>query len=154
MITDAYLAGLFDGEGHIGCAVQRKLNGQGRNVNLRVVIAMGQSALPLLMEINAQYGGRLCTSRRVSGQMMHYLQWQNKVDMISVLSKLEPYLRVKKEQALLGVYWAEMLIVDELAKDMFIAALKGMKSNMMLTADATIKRIQEHLSDKKVVPIR
>jgi hypothetical protein len=151
MMTDQYFAGLFDGEGCIGTSVDRRVRQgwQSYNVQPRASLGMAHSALPLLMEINAQYGGRLAEHKRnlpnSTIQRVSYISWDGKDKVIGILSVLLPNLKLKREQAELALWWAEMAIVDRTAKDMFIADMKAMKGNMLLTAAVSIKRIQDHL---------
>jgi hypothetical protein len=108
------------------------------------------------MQIQAQYGGNLSTYtiKKANTRPAAHIKWQSREMIISVLTKIEPYLVLKKEQAKMAMWWAETAIVDPIAKDMFLADLKAMKGNMLLTADASIERIREFIQSDNVVAIR
>jgi LAGLIDADG endonuclease len=161
-MTPEYLAGLFDGEGCITISLQRCSHGyKCFNVQPVVVIGMAHSALPIIMEINAQYGGTLRLHKRNPGcQDITYIKWTNKYDIATILTTLLPYLKLKREQAKLVLWWVNSVDKSDTgrygmveAKDIFIADLKAMKKNMLLSAESSINRIEDCFVRKNVVSI-
>lgn len=168
MMSDQYFAGLFDGEGSIGARMHWvRPNGKYSYHRLQINLSIGQAhaTLPLLMSIQAQYGGRMYTQkkREVSYQDQSRIIWSALNDMKSILCKIEPHLIGKREQAKLALWWLKNIYHDDIhddeeaARNTFIADLQAMKKNMLLTADSSIIEISKHLGHKMtntVVAIR
>jgi len=91
ILSDEYLAGLFDGE---GCVVTG-LHGKG--MRARVAICMG-NAEDLFLQIQSQFGGSVRQDKR------GYWHWQaSSQKAVSFLRAIEPFLLVKRNQALLAI---------------------------------------------------
>lgn len=155
MITDQYFAGLFDGEGCISLNIQKSR--AAFNAPPRLYIGLTNMAAPLLMEISAKYNGNLRYRPKAN---MVYIQWASASVIETVLIKIEPYLIVKREQALLVLWWINNTYYRDRrcgifdATQIMIDDLKAMKKNMLLTADSSIARIQACFTVSNVVSIR
>jgi hypothetical protein len=101
--TAAYAAGLIDGEGCIYVTKKR---------HARVDVGMAESALPLLKDLRAMYGGLVCQTRKGTDRWQAAYMWtlQTK-DAAAMLAQIQPLLRLKGEQAAI-VMEAEALRVS------------------------------------------
>lgn len=98
----AYTAGLIDGEGTISCYEVK--NGQGRPfLRPEVAVAQGEKQIEVLHWLEQNYGGRvhLQAPRYLWGGFHRVGYWRlNGTKAVELVSKLYPYLIVKREQAL------------------------------------------------------
>lgn len=104
MISDAYAAGLVDGEGCISIGK----NG-GLSYSALVQIGMTEKALPVLRQMHAQYGGALKESRKATDRWA--VAWIWTVighDARPFLLKIKPHLLLKREQAALALALEEL----------------------------------------------
>jgi hypothetical protein len=113
------------------------------------MLSMIDVGLPLLMEINVRYGGILRVHKRaIKIQPASVISWRSQESLRSMLSVIEPYLVLKREQAKLTLWWVRNIPLREerwgisKAKDIFSADLKAMKGNMLLSAEDSIARIE------------
>lgn len=98
----AYLAGLLDGEGHIG------INNFGGHRVQAIRIAITNTDIETLKELQGVWGGALTTRRvRVPG-------WKASADLlfaastaVEILREVEPYLRIKHDQCQLALRFAD-----------------------------------------------
>ncbi len=92
MIDVKYLAGLFDGEGHIGIS---QTNPTGSHISMIFALqaSIANNHRGVLEQIQIEYGGGISSSRNC-----WTLQWTSK-NAADFLRKIEPYLIIKKEQA-------------------------------------------------------
>lgn len=98
--TDAYAAGLIDGEGYIGIA---RRNGAGQ-FTLRVDVGMTVKAKALLEELKERYGGHVTLSRKATERWEAAYAWRiHGSQAATFLRQVSPYLRLKAEQARLAL---------------------------------------------------
>lgn len=103
MLSLEYLAGYFDGEGTVG--IYKVRSGKGEGFALHVIIA--NTYLPILVEIQEQFGGKIFASEHTSPQgyarrTMHHLRFTG-ASARNFLGQIYPHLREKKEQAELAI---------------------------------------------------
>lgn len=93
----AYYAGYFDGEGYVGTTKTNK-----GAIALRCVI--GSTDPVVLYELKEIYGGYLLTTNRNPEKWKRQWHWQISSRMAATfLRDVLPYLRIKKNQAILGL---------------------------------------------------
>lgn len=98
-----YYAGFFDGEGSVGLY----RNGQ-RTWHLRTQVTQNQTpqSNELLTELVGAYGGNLAAMRAAIYRGGAVWNWQlNGAKAVAFLGDILPFLRLKKEQAELGIAW-------------------------------------------------
>lgn len=90
----AYVAGLIDGEGCIHLECSRT------TYRPRVSVGMSQPALPLLKELQAEWGGTLYQARIQTAKWAAAWTWHTGgPEAARLLRATQPYLRLKREQA-------------------------------------------------------
>jgi intein/homing endonuclease len=100
----SYLAGFFDGEGCISVSKFQGKNNRTPVYQLQVVIAQKVDVLAELCEIAGV--GTVHIKRDKSG--VDYLQWRmSPREGVEFLKAVLPYLRVKKEEAILAIEFQE-----------------------------------------------
>lgn len=106
-LEKAYLAGLLDGEGHIGVTLSKpRGNGEWRTHALQVTLA--NTHIETLAWVKSVWGGTLHTRTQPCQRVpIGNSQWTSAA-AASLLKEILPYLRVKRSQALLGLQFAEM----------------------------------------------
>lgn len=93
--TDAYAAGLIDGEGCIYIS-------KGRHARLDV--GMAEHAMPLLEEMAARYGGAVTLTRRGTDRWQAAYCWTvQSANAAALLHRVEPMLRLKGELARIAI---------------------------------------------------
>jgi hypothetical protein len=107
----AYLAGLFDGEGSINIFKQP---GQKERITPRhfLEISIGNTHKGVLRWVLENFGGRL-THNGIQYTLRSHKTWRWRAstkEASDILVAILPYLRIKKEQALLAVEFQERLI--------------------------------------------
>lgn len=98
----AYIAGLFDGEGHVGFTQ----SGQSKTWALRVMITNTNKSV--LTWVQSLYGGKIYSFHGKRHWKVGYhfvLLWDVAAEF---LSDIEPWLRIKQEQAWVGIAWNEV----------------------------------------------
>jgi len=95
-----YIAGLLDGEGSI--TVQRstyskRFPSSTKDFYVNPQLAIVNSDLTVLKDIQKVLGGRIYSRRKQRPH--HTLYWSKTEEILTVLSKLYPYLRIKRKQA-------------------------------------------------------
>src|SRR5260221_11022694 len=104
----AYMAGLFDGEGSI--CIGRNLDRHGaRRYKLRVN-CVNSCPWPLL-ELHQAFGGSFITKKagkwKLPGQKQMYIWDCSGRQALGFVEAVLPYLRIKKEQARLGMLFQQ-----------------------------------------------
>jgi len=104
-ITLQYIAGFFDGEGSIGIYYRQKTKDR---FHLRTQLTQNkdkniQKLMDYLMD---KFGGNLSEQVTLSGNIRY--NWQlNSDKAVYFLRKIEPYLVLKKDQAIIVINWQE-----------------------------------------------
>lgn len=156
MITVEYFAGLFDGEGCISIQITDDCP------KITASIDMSEPGANVLMEINAQYGGKLSMRMRKYNNRiypMHSVRWTSADELSDVCDVLIPHLIIKKEQAKLAMWWVNHCLFKRQnlpfgiteARKILIAKMKLMKSNPLVMADDVITEIRKHYSPLRIV---
>lgn len=103
----AYLAGLMDGEGHIGITVA-KLRPNGEWRTHVVIVTLASTDIPLLRWVQSMLpNGTLVVRKQPKQQMpIGNLRWSSAA-AANVLRLLVPYLRIKVRQAELAIQFAD-----------------------------------------------
>jgi hypothetical protein len=100
----AYVAGLIDGEGCIHLDVTR-----GLYYRARVTVGMTEPALFLLQELQQEWGGTLYQFRKSTQRWAAAWTWHLTGEpAAAVLREIQPYLRLKCEQAQLAIELEEI----------------------------------------------
>lgn len=96
----AYMAGLMDGEGHIGITLSAPRSRGGEMRTHSVIVTVSNTYLPLMDDLRADWGGTLVVRRvsKTSNTMIGNLRWSSKA-AADVLNEIRPYLIIKHEQA-------------------------------------------------------
>lgn len=98
--TDAYVAGLIDGEGCLG--ISKKLT-------VTVDVGMTEPALPLLRDLAGRYGGKVRPFRKATDTWSAAYTWTiTGAKATAMLELLLPRLRLKQEQAHLLIKCQEL----------------------------------------------
>ena len=98
-----YLAGFFDGEGHVGIA---KLRRKGGTFVYAINVSIVNTNLDLLKEIQREMGGQIYKSKtrnKKAHRQSYSLQFTKRQDQFCILSGMLPFLRIKRVQASLVV---------------------------------------------------
>ena len=93
-----YLAGLFDGDGHISIqAHEHKSN----YINYDVVVGVTSVHLPTIHWLENHFGGKHSTSvdKRPNRKLRHFWYAEDVNNQLNVLSSIHPFLQVKAKQA-------------------------------------------------------
>jgi len=104
-ITLQYIAGFFDGEGSVGIYYRQKTKDR---FHLRTQLSQNkdkniQKMMDYLVD---KFGGNLSEQVTLSGRVKY--NWQlNSDTAVSFLRKIEPYLIIKKDQAIIATNWQE-----------------------------------------------
>lgn len=167
MITDAYLAGLFDGEGCIDLQrVYSKPPYENKlYVRPRVRMCMSDNVLFLAAQLQAEFGGHIGRrkSQNARQQSSWVLEWLNRDDIIAILERMLPYLVLKKGQAKLALWWLEngsgrgnQSGVPNIAqaRQLLVDEMKALKQDPLRSAEVSIDNIWACMQDRKIVAIR
>ncbi len=97
-----YIAGLFDGEGHV--SILKKYIGKNKNAYYHLAIGIHMCHRPLMEIIHSQFGGYLNGKCAQSSVHRHSFAWglSNK-RAADFLEEIGPYTVVKKEEIILGL---------------------------------------------------
>ena len=110
MIDDteiAYIAGLFDGEGHVGIGRMQRPSSLPPCYTLNVAIS--NTHLPVLEELQGSFGGKIWTSKgKRFGKKPVYVLRFRKSEADKLLRLILPYLRIKKVSAEYAIQFLEM----------------------------------------------
>lgn len=107
-IEKAYLAGLLDGEGHIGITFTSPGRSGERWRTHFVIVTIAMAHQPLLQWLKETWPGGVLTGKKSAGYPMWALRWQS-AKAADVLREALPYMRVKAMQATLAVQFADEL---------------------------------------------
>ena len=103
-MNSAYVAGLIDGEGCIHLDVTRRTY-----YRARVSIGMTEPALALLREMQQEWGGTLYQQRQQTQRWASAWTWHlTGESAANLLRAVQPYLRLKAEQAKLALMVEEI----------------------------------------------
>lgn len=102
-----YIAGFFDGE---GCVTIRY---DARHDYHTISVSISQNERNILEWICEEYGGKIYSGRH--GKFYGY-EWvlYRKNDIIRFLNDILPSLRIKKDQAIIGLKFCETINVDNI----------------------------------------
>ena len=102
----AYLAGLLDGEGHIGVTLTSvgKRGERWRTHYMCVTVSM--SHLPVLEWLRETWPGGNLSPKKSQGYPMWTVRWQS-AKAAELLREIQPYMRVKSMQAALAIQFAD-----------------------------------------------
>lgn len=91
----AYIAGFFDDEGYIGIV---------RNQGLRLIVSITNTKVEILYWLKELFGGSICRGQRSSNNQKPLYVWTIVSREAAVfIYQIQPYLRLKEEQAELGL---------------------------------------------------
>ena len=108
-LTDAYAAGLVDGEGCLYLTRRRKAYAA------RMDMGMSAKGLPLLEEMASRYGGTVRLTRKASERWEAAHCWTVTGKKVApILRLLVPHLRIKREQAEILLRFQDM--IDSLSR--------------------------------------
>jgi len=96
-----YVAGFFDGDGSVGIYSRR-----GKQFHLRTQVTQNsfKESDALFVDLKKEFGGNVTTQITLSGKSK--LNWQlNSDSATNFLKAIEPFLRLKKEQARFAIKW-------------------------------------------------
>ena len=102
----AYMAGLFDGEGYIAITNHVRRNRPSKDYKLFCRVAMCNPYIPKFFELH--FGGRVFTYKKENRRRVWSWQIANDPAM-EFLQTVLPYLRLKKNEAELGIEFRERL---------------------------------------------
>ena len=106
MVTDAYVAGIIDGEGCI--TIESRSNST--SYAIRVDVGMTDRALTLLQALKKQYGGSVSRHRKKSEKWDAASRWTVcGVQAADFLTKVMEHLQLKREQAEIAVRTQSMI---------------------------------------------
>ena len=94
----AYLAGFVDGEGYVCIITSRS--------SFQMEMGVVNTYLSALEELQRLWGGRIYKKKRSSNthKQAYVLRWYKEVP--SILIEILPHLKIKREQARLGIQYA------------------------------------------------
>ena len=93
MLSDAYVAGIVDGEGHIGFNLTH-----GKWLSPRLAVSM--TCLELIKILHDQFGGTFTVAKKSKSYHSQCYTWSARSGSVAtILEKLLPYLIVKNKQA-------------------------------------------------------
>lgn len=142
MVSIEYLAGLFDGEGHVS-AVEQKVMKRGKPYTSRTLsLFIGINEKFVLEAIGAEYGCNVTSASSVLSKYKHFrIGWYagNAVDMAK---RLAPHTMIKRAQLELVSEWpvtprGKHIDIDDLIKQReIIAALPALRTAAYIEKDA------------------
>lgn len=109
-MSPEYLAGFFDGEGCIDVQYMYSKQAPGVfYVRPRLRIALAEVGRELLVDLHRTFGGHLYNRAAITEKQNSSVSWElcDKVGIASVLRQITPHLVIKREQALLVMWWLE-----------------------------------------------
>lgn len=110
-LTPEYLAGLFDGEGCIDAPLGR-IKGKYCDrpyVRPRIRMCMADNATHMMQRLHSVFGGHVYhrNAGKRNQQDSWSLEWLNHAEMRKILDLILPHLILKREQALLVLWWLD-----------------------------------------------
>lgn len=106
-VERAYMAGLLDGEGHIGITLLSQPNG-GKRHELSVTVT--NTKIDALQQIAADWDGKIAQirKRREGWSEVADIRW-NSESAVRMLEAVLPYLRIKQEQARIAIRFGQTI---------------------------------------------
>lgn len=103
----AYLAGFIDGEGHIGIGLLANRNGKGRHT---LIMTITNRHIQTLRELALIWNGSIVgvRQRAINWSTVGDLRWSTDA-VVRVLREVQPYLRIKREQARIALEFAQTI---------------------------------------------
>jgi hypothetical protein len=89
---DAYCAGLFDGEGHVSICIRK-------TGSLQIQISCYNTVKEALLVLQRCYGGKVRACKRRPNRKQSYAWWAWKQDAFFALTKMLPWLIIKRRKA-------------------------------------------------------
>src|SRR6266702_3122120 len=107
-LTDAYAAGLLDGEGCVYIQRNKGRSKKERNFTINVRVGMTAKAKPLLDRLKEKYGGRICLSQPATERWAEQVTWSlYGEEAAKFLTAVSPHLILKQAQASLAMsFWS------------------------------------------------
>lgn len=133
----AYLAGILDGEGTIGIYYHEKRN------SYRVKISVVNTYKPLIDWIASVFGGYIYQRNHMKWKTRY--EWHLGEDSIELIRSLIPFLKVKKEQAIIAVDFRDNFKEKDKRFDFYLK-MKELNSGISARLAATTKRRGRPLS--------
>ena len=100
----AYMAGIFDGEGWVGINTS-KPHGKHKSPRYSLYMGVANTYIPVLEMFAEEFGGHI---KLASGKNKPCYSWRTTSHKAAhVLKVLMPYLRIKKDQALVAIEYVE-----------------------------------------------
>jgi hypothetical protein len=109
-MSPEYLAGFFDGEGCIDCQYMYPKNAPGVfYVRPRLRVALADVGRVVLEDLHKTYGGHLYRRGAQNEAQSTSTSWEllTQQGIKDVLGAITPHLVIKREQALLVMWWLE-----------------------------------------------
>ena len=101
----AYLAGMIDADGYIGITKAKPVTGNTKNPRYGLTVNVTNTSKQLMDWLVENFGGKVYTRKHLPG-----VNWKTTYNWIvtfgnasELLKLVEPFLVVKREQALLGI---------------------------------------------------
>ena len=105
-MDDQYAAGFFDGEGCVLIERQSPRDGH-PSPKHALLVTIGNTHLPILRALRAEYGGRIGLNRKATERHKAYWQWRLGPSLaVTFLNRIRPYLVEKEPQAWLALEYA------------------------------------------------
>lgn len=98
-LTASYLAGFIDGEGYLGIIKDINSRHFRRTPFYKAVIKVANTNKEIIYWLKDSYGGVLHERKMKEGQKDAYCWTIEGDNLVPFLSKIQPYLRLKREQA-------------------------------------------------------
>jgi len=143
-----YLAGFFDGEGCIDNQVMYPANAKGKlYVRPRLRVAQSNTGAVILHKLQETYGGHLSQRKPQNANQQASTSWEilDKAGITRMLEQLAPLLIIKKEQAILALWWLRNCTgrhIPEQARMAYNDELKRMKRDLQRLSEEAIADIE------------
>ncbi len=99
MITPAYIAGFFDGEGSITIHENCRPSPRGKSPNHTLQISIGNTDPTILVLIHKQFGGSFSERKVTKPNHRRFFQWTVRAAAAKpFLEAIEPFVVMKKKQ--------------------------------------------------------
>jgi len=107
--TNAYAAGLFDGEGTLHISAYKPRRDVPRPFH-RLYVAIGNTNVEVLEWVRSHYGGKVYTFEQSRPGFKPISRWQGTSAVaIAFLRAIEPYVIVKRDRVALALRFAETI---------------------------------------------
>lgn len=116
MITDEYIAGFFDGEGCITSQMIFQTGKYEKYPRVNVQLSIANTNRQTLEDISQKYGGSISKkgNRPQTVRECYSLCITGKENMSIFLNAILPYLRIKKDQAIIALEFIETIREENL----------------------------------------